>query len=161
MSAWIVSKTHIDLLVTAGLHRIRYTPLRWMDPQNQQDWQVLTMDTADAVGSMLWAENVASVSFRYPDEPAETLPGPNDFTPEQISSYHLQAIAGPIDPVTVLKNIHCYEYQSCEHPQWSSSQARRFCWALSSALVHGLPGYEQAPWGFDEREYFLRRAAGA
>jgi hypothetical protein len=58
--------------------------------------------------------------------------------------------ATPTDDVVVLiKAIHCYEYQSCEHDEWEKSKAADYCTALESMLVHELPGYDAAPWGID------------
>ena len=49
-------------------------------------------------------------------------------------------------PVQAIKLVHCYEYQSCEHDGWETSEAHRFTTALLSSLEHSLPGYDDAPW---------------
>ena len=38
------------------------------------------------------------------------------------------------------------EYQSCEHPGWEASNARRIIRDLEGMLVRELPGYETGPW---------------
>jgi len=48
--------------------------------------------------------------------------------------------------VELIKALHCYEYQSCEHPGWRTSQAHSFCRALERRLIGELPGYDDAPW---------------
>lgn len=48
--------------------------------------------------------------------------------------------------------LSCYEYQSCEHPEWEGSRARGFCSEFRDCLIATLPGYEDASWGFDEDE---------
>lgn len=162
MSAWIVGKTHIDLLVTAGLtfpgQRIQGACLRWWIPGNNPvDSKTLRHENADTVGVMLWAENYRSVMHRYPD--AETdgdgVPGPDGFTGAHVLTYEYLRVPGRIDPVVVLKAMDCYEYQSCEHDGWQNSSARAFCAALQATCIGLLPGYDKAPWGFDDRDYFV------
>jgi hypothetical protein len=146
MSAWIVSKTHIDALVRAGIraHIIDPTDSMGTDgfgytgKKGPTDW-----------GRLLWLENLRSVQHRYPRENSTELPGPCP-TPfpdayDFAGNYHM-----PILPaVNVLKAIACYEYQSCEHPGWEDSEAHRFCQALKNAAITWLPGYDSAPWGID------------
>ena len=50
----------------------------------------------------------------------------------------------------VLKATDCYEYQSCEHPEWPSSNAHDFIQALRKDAWRLLEGYEEAPWGAPE-----------
>ena len=52
-------------------------------------------------------------------------------------------------PVAVLKAISCYEYQSCEHPGWHTSEARQFCSVLRDHMISMLPGYDDAQWEID------------
>jgi hypothetical protein len=52
-------------------------------------------------------------------------------------------------PVEVLKAIRCLDYQSCEHPEWASSEAKSYLDALTMACVVKLPGMDDAPWGID------------
>lgn len=158
MSAWIVSKTHIDLLIEAGLTFVHPgSQLTWSKAADPADWDPRKLDhqSANAVGRMLWGECVKSVKFRYPGEDVDTLPGPGDMTKSSVSRYRFANVPGSIDPVVVLAEINCYEYQSCEHPGWKTSEAKRFLDALTGACVRRLPGYDKAPWGFDDRDYFL------
>jgi hypothetical protein len=153
MSAFIVSKAHIDALVQAGLaiRRIGNSPLRW-DAGERPAWtgdheayrigcqtisRELTHDQADRVGAMLWNENVKSVDHRY-----------NDHTDREV--YRFPAMTKLRPPVVILKAIHCYRYQACEHPEWESSEAFAFCNALEAATMRNLPGYDDAPWGIDK-----------
>ena len=84
---------------------------------------------------MIWNENKRSVDYRYDeanDREVYRFPPTKHFNTE---------------PVRVLKLIDCYEYQSCEHPEWASSEAHSFCNSLRGAMIHMLPGYDDAPWG--------------
>jgi hypothetical protein len=93
---------------------------------------------------MLLAANQNSVSF-HNRERGGTEP-----------AYRFRLLAGVPDPVVILKAIACLEYQSCEHPDWATSQARRFCLELRDHCVERLPGYQQAPWALSDRRIFLR-----
>jgi hypothetical protein len=159
MSAFIVSKRHIDAMVTAGLNTARGSSvLRWMVPaepvpdthqrgepwgpaaieEHQRRMRELRHQDAGRVGAMLWAENAASVNHRYDEEDIE-----------EPYVYELYQGKPVLTPVAVLKAIDCYSYQTCEHPEWEQSEAFAFCASLRKAMIRELPGYEDAPWGID------------
>lgn len=157
MSAWVVSKAHIDVLVGAALGR---DPLVWVDAQGLR--QQASTEGADEIGRMLWTECYQSVAWRYPDDKDGELPGPNGLTVEAVRSYrysHQMTVPGrvgvhevgpkwiAVTPLLVLKQIDCYQYQSCEHDGWEGSDARRFTDALRQRMVRQLPGYDDGPWG--------------
>lgn len=154
MSAFVVSKEHIQAMV-----RLAHTGPR----DGRGGWNLSrfsyfhegTLHRADGEGDvmeglsrtmdMLVTENVRSVMHRYPDTiESGNLPGPIDHYWETPLRYSLQSKA----PTAVegLKLIQCYEYQSCEHPEWESSAAKAFCDALTSRLIGELAGYDEAPW---------------
>jgi len=144
MSAFIVSKRHIDALVFAGLHVIRYKPLRWRAPGSE--FRALTRETADRVGQMLVGENVKSVRYRYGEGP---LPGPMDGywrRPYRYEQPFLPYQDSGTLVVVCLRLLSCYAYQACEHPEWERSEAKSFCDALLHELILSLPGYAEAPW---------------
>ncbi len=125
MSAQVVSKKHIDVLVYA-----RSIPSFWIIPEGEIDNTQL--------GQMLWKENMISFMARYGDAIDEDL----------IQSYsYTQPKMLPI--VTMLKAIDYYEYQSCEHEGWKRSRSYNYCQKLYQSLPAYLPGYEEAPWGID------------
>ena len=134
MSAFIVSSTHIDMMVSAALR-----------PQYQSSWyyqhggerHYVTRETADQTGAMLWLENYRSVNYRYSDSPAEVPPR------------YTFRLAKERELIEELKAIHCYVYQACEHPAWADSEAKALCEALEWRLTRQLPGYDEAAWGFD------------
>lgn len=184
MSAYIVSKTHIDALVTAGLVLARpYGPLRWHDGATMPDdthepgqpwgpgaaawWnehrRELTEETASDVGVMLWTENVRSIHHRYPDTlEGGMYPGPVDFGMADVIGYQHSELPGHPDPVIVLKALDCFEYQACEHPQWTDSEAQRFCDALRRVAIGKVRGYDDADgWDISDRNVFLRAAVAA
>lgn len=147
MSAFIVSENHIRYLVSAALHyRMHGGAFTWysLGTSERQPSRMGTLDPvadalgdpavgADALGSMLWHKNFASVNARYHEK-------------EEAPTYkHGRSVT--VDPVQVLKAVQCYAYQSCEHDGWWDSSARAFCEALKNAAIHKLAGYDQAEWG--------------
>ena len=153
MSAYIVPKSHIDAMLRAAMSTTQhqgYTP-RWRVPMLGNAFtQQLDCYTADRVGQMLVDENVKSVCHRYGESvTSDNLPGPSEAYWRTPYAYPLVARRTPT-PVEGLKLISAYEYQSCEHPGWNNSEAYNFCEALREFLIPMLPGYNEAPWSWDE-----------
>ena len=86
---------------------------------------------------MLRIENEKSVGFRY----SEVI--------EHCPLAPFRFVRG-IEAVQVLKAIQCYRYQSCEHPGWENSDARRWIDRLESDAIANLPGYDDADWEIDQ-----------
>lgn len=134
MSAWIVSRAHIDSLVLAG---VQFGVIEEPTPQK------LT-----ALGVDLWAENHRSVSYCC-DHGYQAPP------------YTAPMAEVVLDRVAVVKLVDCIVYQSCEHPAWTGSAAAGYCRRLRVAAMGELPlphrqgggattyplGWEDAPWG--------------
>ncbi len=145
MSAWIVSKTHIDCLVQAGI-----------------DAEMVRPEEATEFGRMLWQENLNSIEARYPDTVGGgkgDFPGPVVFAgAKSVKAYRYEPLPGSsLDvPHVVNTAAACYDYQSCEHEGWQDSKAQVFVLALyeltkPAAEASGLKG----PWGVDNRDAFL------
>jgi hypothetical protein len=128
MSAWIVSKAHIDALVT-GLVVLGM----------RADARPSEAELAK-LGRELWRENHRSVNARYSERTR---------MPRYVYTEHA------VDEVTLLKLVHCYGYQSCEHDGWGTSSPRLMMALLASLLeARGVtrrsPGYDAAPWGIGD-----------
>lgn len=159
MSAFMVSKKHIDLLVrtayagpTTNGKQGGYGQQPWYRPyfKGESQWQV---EQCDAIGEMLIKENLSSIHARYPD----TITDPES-TPGPVDQYWLEpyTLADPffakrLTAIEALKALDCYEYQSCEHPEWEQSEAHEFCERFRHALIGCLDGYEDAPWEWYEK----------
>ena len=170
MSAFEVSDTHIDVLISAALEGNHYGPLSWYHdakeeiPQTQpgealpghEDYlsslqkthREVNHENAETWGATLLAENRASVNHRYNEDEFE-------------APYTLTRYAGPFNPVAIIKAIHCYRYQSCEHPGWKASEAHDLCEALESRMIHELPGYDAAPWEVNDPSTVTRNGVPA
>lgn len=164
MSAFIVDKSHIDALVAVALHGPKDSSHQWEGPRwaafdpdetsrQEQEWRevgystnhTIANVTPDQAGDMLTIENVRSITFRYPDTlDGGPLPGPTVAYWDEPFQFALPS--RPPTVVEALKLIDCFEYQACEHDEWSKSEAFRFCEALRRSLVGTLPGYDAAPW---------------
>jgi hypothetical protein len=128
MSAWFVSKDDIDLIVS------------WIKPSSVEE--------GTRLGKMLWRENVKSLRARYAGPNYEAEHREQD---AEVEAYVFRQLHG-VRPIPLAKIIDCYDYQSCEHEGWETSEARALCVAIQNALNlpdkhHDLPGWKAAPWG--------------
>lgn len=151
MSAYIVDEDCIRYLVSAatspriignGTHTFRW------------HWNITTAgalrgelyegqaERAAAVGQMLWSENWRSVCHRYGEDTNEAAP---------VYAVH-RPWFGTFDPVQVLKTIACLSYQSCERPDYESTEAHAFLASLKDHAIASLPGYDAAEWGAPEEQ---------
>lgn len=96
------------------------------------------------VFSCLLSENLASLSYRYPDDKPSHAASFDTYAPIEAA----ERIAVMETPkLHIIKLCHHYAYQSCEHPGWKDSNAKRIIDAVEAHAVHHLPGYDAAPWG--------------
>ncbi|RGE19028.1 hypothetical protein [Leucobacter sp. wl10] len=123
MSAFMVPIEHIRAMVNAGLN-IEYGLMTWLTAG------VLMPSTAEKVGAMLLAENQRSVNYRYNEQ--------------KLEEHYTHGPSSPRSPVEILFAIACYEYQSCETPDWEQSEAAAFCRKLRMHMIVQIPGYGDA-----------------
>lgn len=120
MSAWIVTKAHIDALVHALGKR------------------EMLEATLDETGQMLWHENHLSVNYRY-----------NEQTPTPTYVYAAPPVAWT--PSQLDKIVRCWNYQTCEHPEYEDSIAYRLVAVeLTEALARegvNEESHRDTPWG--------------
>jgi hypothetical protein len=143
MSAWIVSKAHVDLLVEAATS----SPSDALRYVHSDEIKHCERTRRDEIGQMLIMENVASVSYRYPNDDVDAgeLPGPvNGY---YLKPYAYEARGYSMTPAEILNAVACYEYQSCEHPGWEQSEAAALCKALFRRAAMKLAS---GPWGWEE-----------
>lgn len=127
MSAFILGETHIGAMVATWLR---------LDKSPYWDGRRVRSDDFAALCAVLAAENARSVNYRYqthdPQE-ASVVTRPWDQYAD-------------LSPVALLKACDCYEYQTCETPDWRDTPAMDLCDRIRSAAVRALPGYEDADW---------------
>jgi hypothetical protein len=124
MSAWIVHRDHLDLLLTAAI-----------------DWNVITTDQADETGRMLWKKNLTSVAHCYPHDRDGGRPGPDDFRDRDVDTYRYQPYPGRIDPDVIQAAAASLRHQSCEHPGWNDSPAAHWVNQLRRLAADRIPAY--------------------
>lgn len=180
MSAFVVSKLHIDMLVRAALHAGRAgDPFSWWqvdEEGNYAGWRQLD-ELADGtnpervspsqLGQLFLSENVRSVSHRYSepgrtyyygadvagqmeDTPDEELPGPCDRF--YLAPYVYTNPGYTLTPGELFKAIGCLRYQSCEHDGWRVSEAFACLDSLRDAYTTKVEGYEDAPWDWSPED---------
>lgn len=147
MSAYLCEHVHVEFLVSAGLFVRDYLP-RTMAESNRQ-------------AQSLRQENLASLRYRYAEQYVgwtdDAIAADSGVGPQPVYTIHAYqrdccyfqncTLPLPARIAQVCKAIACYEYQSCEHPGWRTSEARAYCHALRVAWCKKLPGYEEAEWG--------------
>jgi hypothetical protein len=151
MSAWVVRSHHIDLLVSAALdHEI------CLDFYKLGSLETVTEANAQALGLMLWAENIRSVVYRY------NLSGTKEEETYRLdlASYRFRRYAG-LRASAVASALACYDYQSCECPDYRETAAASFVLRLEWATGDKPRGYEAEPWGFDTEAQVQAAQAGA
>jgi hypothetical protein len=140
VSAFVVQKEHVDLMTSVAVH----LKLRWMSDSGIELVSA-THAGEDEVGTMLLRENVRSVLYRYSDCTLDDLPGwipPHNGEPGSrdhtlvVYKHADHGFAHTLSVGEIAKLIACYEYQSCEHPEWRRSEASRFCESLLRAAAH-------------------------
>jgi hypothetical protein len=151
MSAWVVSHHHIDLIVSTAIdHAVSFKFL---------DIGVLetaTESNAQALGLMLWTENVRSVVYRYnlagSEEERDYLAALNAYQFRRYSNIRTSAAASA---------LACYDYQACECPDYRQTAAAFFVSQLQQAVGERSDDYAKEPWGFDSEAQALAAQAGA
>jgi hypothetical protein len=148
MSAWVVSKHHINLLVSAAIERavsIRLAPACEIMPASA--------DAAQAIGLMLFTENVRSVVHRYGITGATEEAGYR----QELAEYRFRFYPG-IRPSAVAQALACYDYQACECDDDRETPAAFLVAQLENAV--GEPsGSDAEPWGFDSEETVIEAMA--
>lgn len=141
MSAFVVSDKHIKALVrfAAGKHENR---LYWRDENGAYSIVKDPRDVmqAEEVANILKAENVRSYCYRYPEEQATDYNAPIELDP--FIFYRTM----PVSAVQALKACNCYDYQTCETPDYEDTPAHRIISQIRQFAIMALPGYEGAAW---------------
>ena len=158
MSAYMVSKSHIDALVDLTI----YGPLE--RHRGQQCWvgvyadlgdgrgqRKITDGDEDAFGDVLIRENLSSIHYRYPETAAtdpENTPGPTD--QYWLAEYRHARPGRQLMAIQGIKAIKCFQYQACEHPEWHDSKAKEILNSMIHSLVAYLEGYDAAAWEIED-----------
>lgn len=156
MSAYVVHPATVQLVVRAATDQEVLDLLRDAYP-------FVTFERDEARGAAcryLACMNVRSVQYRYGGESVDTLPGFRHGEWVEGAAYYPMpdidegkiALRGELDGSLnldlarrVLGALHCFEYQSCELPEWSGSPA----WRFVREVEHRVAGYVATGWEYD------------
>lgn len=139
MSAYILQDDTFDLLVTAGLYGVGIDGgLRVYHEGNIITYN--RYEHADILGTILKTANYDSVNYRYKES---TEVEGYRYKSEGISQY----LGGKVIPWgQVLKSARCYEYQSCETPEWDKSLAKAIVDAITMKVCGFIAEQDNAEW---------------
>jgi hypothetical protein len=153
MSAFVVDKKHIDLIVCAaeyyGKQGYQGAKMQWWQTDENGDyagWRYLSANedereeyyTLSQLGQILVNENVASVCGRYPDCDSDigNLPGPIDAY--YMGPYVYENPGRLLTPGEAFAAIDCLDYQSCEHDAWRKTEAHAFLEAFRKSVCDSI-----------------------
>jgi hypothetical protein len=128
MSAFVVSKKHIDSLVKYAVVNDTEVFIKGKGWLHFKDG-----NNADAFGRILWNENIKSVAYRYADEP---------FHKKEYKFEDCEILPA----VQIIKACHCLEYQSCETKRYERTVAYKIVKAIEGTAINNVDGYEEALW---------------
>ena len=149
MSAYILQDDTIDLLVTAGLYGVGIDG----GLRVYHEGEILTFNRyehADELGTILKTANYDSVNYRYKESTEMEGYRHNG---EGITQY----LGGEV--ITwgqVLKSARCYEYQSCEHPEWGTSLAKAIVEAITRKVCEKVSRDAEWDWSRDHAKYVMQ-----
>jgi hypothetical protein len=138
MSAWLVSKQHIDALVY------------WIDKVG------ISKADKDALGKRLWSENYRSIRARYGpyDREGKFVKCPAyHYTIPQADKVARSEYYAPFDPENIdhiQQLVHCYDYQTCEHDEYETSPVKKMIDKLDHYLYRvgaNTNVQPKPPWG--------------
>jgi hypothetical protein len=117
MSAFMCSDKHLSAIVAFAVKH-----------------HIVPEEEAVATVGMLARENRRSLSYRY---------GP-DHEPARLVFY--RPPFPPLSPVEIVKACDCYDYQACESPDYSETEAARLVNRIARTAAHKFKGWEEAAW---------------
>ena len=153
MSAYIVQPEHAAVLAIFAISKTKHEFDNAVIRELQHPDDLVA---AQAVAKELIKENIASVAHRYPHDKEGDRPGPAGLTDAEIVEAtalwagHYRKTGKSLALVQVFKLCDGLEYQSCEHPGWASSLAKKQLDAIRNRAWTRLPGYEAAPWSYTD-----------
>lgn len=139
MSAWLVSKRHIDALVY------------WLEKTG------ISKADKDALGKRLWSENYRSIRARYGpyDRDGNFVKCPVYRYTRPEADKVARGYYAAFDPENIdhiLQLAHCYDYQSCETDDYYQTPSSRYILKLTKYLERvGADTHREdapkPPWG--------------
>lgn len=135
MSAFVVSKKHIDALLTFAMRPQYNTPSYYIQESKNTDEykQVNFQDHLNEIGQKLVDQNYASVNCRYN-------------TSEVPPVYKFEHYHRILRAVEAIKACDCWNYQSCENRGHEDTEAWEIVDTIRERAIDELTGYDSAMW---------------
>jgi len=127
MSAFYVGSDLIDLLVTVAIEGAPHS--RGLRVVHNGALHVFDANDADMIGQLLTDANVASVNYRYND-----IENPGAYKFRRVAD--VGGLAASF--FDVLKGCDCFDYQSCELPNYDSSMAADVVRAIRNKVIERI-----------------------
>lgn len=159
MSAFMVDKAHIDLIVAGAIHGPYDNKMPLLNTRAEHNRLRIRMggnhieaspEYANEIGQMLVDENVRSLRFRYSDITEDELGG------DWVENYEYTDPVYRASIPELSHAIRCYNYQACEHEDYDTSDAKWFVDAFTLFLLEAVKG-ERGPWGWTATDLAARR----
>ena len=147
MSACYVIDEHINTLIECAIVWDRTSKLIYRG-EDKPSLDLGNHEGRQQIAEILRAENLKSLYWRYED--------PRNLLPDDVSITYKPKHRFPTE-VQALVWLSCYEYQSCEHPDWPMSDAKTICDSFRSKYIWHLPGAHKAAWDWDESKLGEKR----
>jgi len=144
MSCYIVETKHIVYLAKAAIHFGGFRGFSYYSKNRGTRIEYgHNLEHTQKLANVLNAENYKSYNYRYKEEDT-SIP---EITIDDVMAYNW---GGMYKPGEVAKAISCYDYQSCEHPDYEDSDAHAAVQSMRYDLLQQLRGYDTAEWGCPE-----------
>jgi hypothetical protein len=118
MSAYIVQPETIQTIATAAAAALEAHGL----PMAPTAWERMIDD--------LCTNNVASIAYRYPDTAGHEVEAFTNMHPRIWRARAARRLPECPAAAEIASACRCYQYQSCEHPEWQESTARALVEAI-------------------------------
>lgn len=145
MSAFSVTNTHINTLISWAKHHIKEIRVYGNNPTSSNRFDLTISEQFTRCGQLLRDANNASINYRYGQGACD-----DDYYPQHLSK------AAQLNPVAILKLLDCLSYQSCEPPNYEDGLAYKVINTIRSYAICKLAGYEESPWAINDN-YFDRK----
>lgn len=125
MSAFILGHKHINALVNYAYNHDMHFCHDDIGYNGQTDRR--------AIGQTLMNENHRSVNYRYEENDT-----PREYVFKFSDVYY--------SSVQLLKACDCYDYQSCETPDYRETFAAKIVQGIRKHVIRNIEGYNDAMW---------------
>lgn len=137
MSAFILNYNHINAMLNFAVSK--HMRFHWDIGGQTAMYCTDNPDDCQTLGAILVRENVRSILARYQSDK------PEDYIDHQCG-YRYGYKDNAYSPVQIVKACDCYDYQSCETPDYDTTFAARISEWIRGEAISALPGYDSAQW---------------